>query len=132
MIGDAAGFMRQLQENRLSALCHAVNIIPFWGLVICGIVFFKVREESRRVQGQALQAMVFHAMLLGVTAVFFILQLLVRVLRVISAGLSEGLEAVNQGMVAVIFVVFAAFCLLGCVRCLRGEAFHYPLVRLPQ
>ena len=120
--------MRAPQEKTLAASCHFFNVIPVWGLIFCGGIWYAIREESRFVVGHARQAMVFHATLLVALLVWVLLGLVCRILDVISASFSHFLNSLNDGIMALFYVVYLAFCLLGCVRTFTGRPFHYPLV----
>lgn len=122
--------MRQRQEQTLGGLCHLVNVIPVWGLILCGWIWYAVREESRYVVRHARQAMVFHAALLMALLVWVVLGLLGRLLSVFSIWLSEIIGYTNNVMMAAVMLIYAAVCLYGCVSTMAGRDFRYPWVRI--
>jgi uncharacterized Tic20 family protein len=122
--------MRSTQEHSLAGVCHLFNVVPIWGLIAAGGIWYAVREESRFVVRHALQAMVFHAMLLVAGLVWLVLQLLCRLLQAISPALSNVLYGINDTIIQVLYVLYVGTCLLGCFRAFSGRPFRYPLVKI--
>ena len=123
--------MRSEQEQQVAALCHLFNIIPLWGLLINGGIWFHLREESRKVVIHAYQAMIFHAMMLGVVLIYFVVWLLTKIIHSISERLAVMITQLNETIIWVLLIIYLVICLYGCIQCYRGRPFRYPLIRTP-
>lgn len=121
--------MRPRNEQQLAGLCHLFNAVPGWGMLFCGYVRYAMREESRLVVHHARQAMVFHSLILAGLMLWVLIELLCRVLAILSIYFSALLSSLNDLMVAGLIAVYVTTCLYGAWRCMSGRTFQYPLVR---
>ena len=122
--------MRTEQENLAASLCHLFNILPLWGLLTAGAIWFQLREESRRVVLHAQQAMIFNVMGLALVLIWLLVGLLAKVVKYVSLPLGQGLVLVNNGILLVLGAAYVIICLMGFARCLGGQSFHYPLIKV--
>lgn len=120
--------MRAPEESVHAGLCHLCNMIPLWGLLYCGGVYFWMREESRYVVRNAREAMMFHCLLMLITLVFLVADILRRLMGVIIPPLGSLLWTVNMIIFAAVVVAYWATCLYGACRCFSNLQFHYPLI----
>jgi uncharacterized Tic20 family protein len=120
--------MRPPRENLCGAFCHLFNVIPVWGMIFCAVMWYALREESRRVVEAARQAMLFHGALLVALLVWMLVGLALRVLTPITPGLADFAASINDGMMTIVYAVYAFICLLGGARLATGGVFRYPLI----
>jgi uncharacterized Tic20 family protein len=120
--------MRARQEELVRGLCHLFNAIPIWGLLFCGWIWMTLREESRAVVSVARQAMMFHSLMLVVLAAWMILEMLAKVVRVISPALGGVLSHLNSLIILLVLLLYVLICLYGALSAFRGIAFRYPLI----
>ncbi|MFH0795158.1 MAG: DUF4870 domain-containing protein [bacterium] len=120
--------MLKQNEREASALIHVGIIIPGWGLLIAGLVWFYFKELSRRVVFQAQQAIFFQILLLLAGVVALLLGNLCKLVEVVSPTFGEMLAKFNFWLFAGVFGVYAAVCLFGVYKVLCGEEFRYPIV----
>ncbi|MCE5230928.1 DUF4870 domain-containing protein [bacterium] len=124
--------MRAPQESMYSGLCHLFNMIPLWGLLYCGWVFYSMREESRYIVRHAREAMIFHSLLMAATLVFLISELLRRLIAVLSPAIGSFLHNMNITIFMTVVAVYWVICLLGAWRCFSRQNFHYPFIGRPR
>lgn len=124
--------MRRRQEEVFSSLCHLLNILPVWGLVFCGGLWYLFREESRRVIYHARQAILFHLPLMVLLLVWMLMGLLSRILQVVFPGVGVILNNFNNWIMGGCYLVYLAICLWGFARTLSGFPFQYPLVSVKE
>jgi len=122
--------VRSEQEHWIVGFCHLINIVPLWGLLICGGIWFRLREESREVVLHAQQAILFHIMMLCAVLIWSLVLIFVKIVQKISEPLALVIDRINDAFVLVLFIVYALICLFGCIQCLQGRSFRYPLVRI--
>ncbi len=120
--------MRSQREFTLSGLCHLFNIIPVWGLLVCGLIWYSLREESRTVVRQARQAMTFHALMMAGLLAGILLELLSKILRILSVNLGGLLSGINVTLITLFYLGYAAICIHGALRCFSRQTFNYPLL----
>ena len=122
--------MRPQQEQLVGSLCHLFNAVPVWGLLFCGWIWMTMREESRTVVYHARQAMMFHSLLMVVLVAWIMLEMLAKVLNVLSPLLGGLFHHVNTALVCGVLGIYVIICLLGFLRSRAGQAFHYPLIKI--
>lgn len=123
--------MRRAREDFYCALCHLLNALPLWGLVGCGLIWYFLREESRRVIIHAQRAVTFHTLLLGAILIYIILDLVSRLMIQLVPGLFDYLRTLNHWLIRGLVAGYVMVCLYGFVRCLMGHSFHYPGLKRP-
>ncbi len=134
----ASSFPENQDERVMAALAHASIIIPNIGVIVPLIIWLTQRERSRVVAFQALQALVYHVVLIigwFAFAACFVGSILV------FSFTSFGLNTYNTGNTLLVAFPFLLFCLLGllslafivygviaAVQTLQGQDFHYALI----
>lgn len=121
--------MRAPQERLLSALCHLFNAIPLWGLLFSGLIWMRLREESRAVVWQAQQAMMFHAILMAGVLVCLLVHGLSRLVSILAPDVGAWLATANRWIVAALLIAYVVTCMVGFFMSLTGRTFRYPVVR---
>jgi uncharacterized Tic20 family protein len=121
--------MRRQQEQDLAAIGHACNVVPVWGLVLCGLIWFYARERSRYLTAQAQQAMVFHGLLLFMLVVWSLIELFARLIGFLVPLLGDLIKTFNLAVIYAALAGYVIICLVGAWRCWREGSFRYPLIR---
>lgn len=126
----------------MAALSHAAILVPGVGLIASIMIWVTQREKSRFVRFQALQATIFHVLLV---VLYFVGMgcYMVSIFGMIGvAGLVEGAggspdPALTGGMLVPLVVLIGMLLIalamvlsgvVGAVLALRGRNFHYPLL----
>ncbi len=120
--------MKVRQERDLAALAHLFNAVPGWGLIACGAIWFHARERSRWLAAQALQAMMFHGLLLVVAVVGMVVEKFRQIVGVIVPPFGSILGLLNNVALGAMLFVYVGYCVLGAWRCFGGHAHRYPLI----
>ncbi len=119
------------EERGFAATAHLFAAIPLWGLVFLFMLLVWFKERSREVVFHIIQAMVFQGVLLLPLIAYNILELVARMVDVLSPTLAAALRMGNMSLVVVMGTLYAATCLYGCFATYCGRPFLYPLVGRP-
>lgn len=119
---------RQEQEHNLAALCHLCNVVPIWGLIFCGMVWFNSREKSRYLIEQTQQAMVFHGALMLAFIAVVVVQILSGIVAYVIPFVGTPLDFINHAITYILLLAYTVACLWGAVSCYQGKPFRYPFV----
>jgi uncharacterized Tic20 family protein len=123
-----------LGERGVTALCHLSTIIPVWALAVDAFIYFMYRETSRVICFHARQGIHFQFLFLLCVIPLSFLYLLNLILREVLLTLTPDWAVpiygwLEQGInftLGMLFIAYAAFCLMGFFQALRGRAFVYP------
>lgn len=116
-------------ERVVTALCHLSTLVPLWAVPANAFLFFLFRQSSRTICFHARQGIHYHFLFL-VVAVPFLLMIPLENLLIL-AGVPQSaahkLPILAFGLLGILYLVYAAFCLVGVVQALRGRSYAYPL-----
>lgn len=120
--------MRRTDEQAMAALLHLCNVIPLWGLIFCGGMWFINRETSRYMVAQSRQALYFHGFFLFGILVWMLIELVTKLLKYLFPPLGVPLSFLNTLIITGLLIVYIFICLWGAWRCWSGENFRYPFL----
>lgn len=114
------------EDRGFGALAHLFAAVPIWGLVLNAGMFLHFRERSREVAFHAQQGLWFQGVGLVILIVYLLVEVLLRIVGVLSEPLAHGLHLVNLLMTSICFTAYATCCLAGAALTLAGKPFLYP------
>ena len=116
-------------ERVVTALCHLSTLVPLWAVPANAFLFFLFRQSSRTICFHARQGIHYHFLFL-VVAVPFLLMIPLENLLILAGvppSAAHKLPTLAFGLLGILYLVYAAFCLVGVVQALRGRSYAYPL-----
>jgi hypothetical protein len=119
------------EERGFAATAHLFAAIPLWGLVFLAVLLVWFKERSREVVFHIIQAMVFQGLLLVPVLGWVVIELLGRMVEVLSPTISEGVHLINAGLLFLVYTLYVVVCLYGCAATYAGRPFLYPFVGKP-
>lgn len=120
--------MNRKEEQQLACVCHAMNVLPVWGLAFAVWIWYRHRYESEFLREQSKQAIFFHAAFLAAALVLGVAQLVALLMGAIFRPLGFLLGWINLILFCAIWIVYTLTCAWGAWRTWEGETFRYPLI----
>ncbi len=116
-------------ERVVAALCHLSTLVPLWAVPANALLFFLFRQSSRTICFHARQGIHYHFLFL-VVAVPFLLMIPLENLLILAGipqSMAHKLPTMAFALLGILYLVYAAFCLVGVVQALQGKSYAYPL-----
>jgi len=116
------------EEKKFSALAHIFALIPFWGILGNGIIWYSFKEKSKEVIFHAHQAIFFQITLLIFFGFALLVELFCRLLKVVHLDLAMLLSRFNHLIFYIGVLIYALMCLFAAWTILSGSNYEYPII----
>ncbi len=119
------------EERGFAATAHLFAAIPLWGLVFLAVLLVWFKERSREVVFHIIQAMVFQGLLLLPLIGYSLVELMARMLVVLSPAASSAVHLANNSLAIFAYILYACICFYGAFATYAGRPFVYPFIGRP-
>lgn len=116
------------KDREFAGITHLVNIVPLWGLVFNGVIWYIFKDKSKYVVFNAIQSIFFHLFFLTVMIIGIAFQVFIMLIKLLLSQIGSLLEFGNWTVMMVFFTVYILTCILGAWRIFNGEDFLYPFI----
>lgn len=116
------------KDKEIAGLIHLLNIIPLWGVLFNGIIWYLVREKNEDLVFNALQAIFFHSIFLALFIIGCGIHLFCLPIKFIVEQIGVLFIAINWSVIVICWVGYICTCLYGSYKKFNGEDFEYPFV----
>jgi uncharacterized Tic20 family protein len=117
------------EERVVAALCHLSTLVPLWAVPANALLYFLFRQSSRTICFHARQGIHYHFLFLLVAVPFLLMIPLenLLILAGVPQNVAHNLPTVAFALLGILYLVYAAFCLVGAIQALQGKSYAYPL-----
>lgn len=125
-------------ERILAALVHAAALLPFWGIILSGLIWATQREKSDYVRHQGVQALAWQAAAVAMMFVgmgCYLASFFLGFATMLFTGATDEppflfplFPLFSMGLLFLLMAVFIVGGLIGTIQSLQGRKFVYPII----